>query len=175
MLNGEEFRKAAEKGDADAQYKLGLCYHSDQNYSEAIKWYRKAAEQNFANAQLTLGNFYEHGLGVTQDYSEAIRWYKKAAEQGNATAQLILGICYHNGKIVAEDYGKAIYWYRKAAAQGNEDAKEILKGIDFDTRMEYKDEENSNRHSDSDGCIASIIVFFATIGLIISLIRWLSS
>ncbi len=37
MLNGEEFRKAAEQGDADAQYKLGLCYLSDQNYSEAVK------------------------------------------------------------------------------------------------------------------------------------------
>lgn len=42
MLNTEEFRKAAEQGDADAQYKLGLCYHSAQDYVEAVKWYKKS-------------------------------------------------------------------------------------------------------------------------------------
>ena len=41
--------KAAEQGDAAAQYNLGWMYRFgkgvQQNYSKAVKWYRKAAEQ----------------------------------------------------------------------------------------------------------------------------------
>jgi tetratricopeptide (TPR) repeat protein len=53
----ECWQKAAERGHADAQFNLGLCYDSgqgvSQDYSEAVKWYRKAAEQGDADAQNT--------------------------------------------------------------------------------------------------------------------------
>ena len=43
------YRIAAEQGDADAQFNLGLLYNNGdgvtQNYTEAAKWYHKAAEQ----------------------------------------------------------------------------------------------------------------------------------
>ena len=43
------YRLAAEQGDADAQYNLGLMYDNGngvpQDYKEAVKWYRLAAEQ----------------------------------------------------------------------------------------------------------------------------------
>ena len=49
------FRKAAEQGDSEAQYNLGLFYDKgegvEKNHSEAIKWYKKAAEQGHAKAQ----------------------------------------------------------------------------------------------------------------------------
>ena len=49
------YRKAAEQGDADAQYNLGISYDRGegvpQDYVEAVKWYRKAAEQGDADAQ----------------------------------------------------------------------------------------------------------------------------
>jgi hypothetical protein len=38
-LTGEQ---AAEKGDPEAQYKMGLKYEEEQKYAEAISWYRKA-------------------------------------------------------------------------------------------------------------------------------------
>ena len=89
------FRKAAEQGNADAQYNLGACYYNGQgvtkDYTEAVKWIRKAAEQGFAGAQYNLGNCYYKGNGVTQNYTEAVKWYRKAAEQGNAEAQYHLG------------------------------------------------------------------------------------
>ena len=51
-------RKAAEKGDADAQCKLGVCYlHGEgveKDEHEAVKWYRKAAEQGNADAKEAL-------------------------------------------------------------------------------------------------------------------------
>ena len=122
-----DYRKAAEQGDANAQYNLGVCYENGygvtQDYSHAVYWYRKAAGQGDANAQYNLGVCYENGYGVMQDYSQAVYWYRKAAEQGDAFAQCNLGFCYGNGKGVTQDYSKAVYWYRKAAEQGNAEAQ----------------------------------------------------
>ena len=48
------FRALAEKGDADAQYNLGVMYGKGQgvpqDYAEAMRWYYKAAEKGFAEA-----------------------------------------------------------------------------------------------------------------------------
>jgi len=45
---------AAEQGDAEAQYNLGVRYANGEgvpeDYKEAVKWFRKAAEQGFAAA-----------------------------------------------------------------------------------------------------------------------------
>jgi uncharacterized protein len=84
------FRRA-EKGDANAQFVLGLKYDTGkgvpQDYAEAAKWYRKAAEQGYAEAQFNLGSMYDEGRGVPQDYAEAAKWYRKAKDQGVASAQ----------------------------------------------------------------------------------------
>ena len=65
----EDTKTQAEKGDAIAQYNLGVCYANGQGVAkdavEAVKWYRKAAEQNFAEAQCNLGVCYYAGEGVT--------------------------------------------------------------------------------------------------------------
>jgi TPR repeat protein len=48
------FRRA-EKGDAKAQFVLGLKYDTGtgvrQDYAEAAKWYRKAKDQGVADAK----------------------------------------------------------------------------------------------------------------------------
>jgi TPR repeat protein len=120
-------RKAAEQGDAGAQFSLGWMYEIGkgvpQDYSEAAKWYRKAAEQGLGSAQSNLGVMYKIGKGVPQDYSEAIKWYRKAAEQGLGSAQSNLGVMYEIGKGVPQDYSEAAKWYRKAAEQGDTDAQ----------------------------------------------------
>ena len=45
----EWFRKAAEQGNDDAQFNLGMCYEFGQgvvkDLTEAVKWYRKAVKQ----------------------------------------------------------------------------------------------------------------------------------
>jgi TPR repeat protein len=49
------YRKAAEQGDADAQYNLGLKITYglgvSPDYAQAEKWIRKAAEQGHAQAR----------------------------------------------------------------------------------------------------------------------------
>ena len=68
----DQLRASADKGDADAAYKLGGLYYRGegvkQDYDEAAKWYAKAAAQGLAAAEFTLGTLYEDGSGVPQDY-----------------------------------------------------------------------------------------------------------
>src|SRR6266481_4879312 len=65
----EEVKAKAEAGDADSEYRLGLCYYNGEgvakDFSEAVKWFRKSAEQGFAQAQGYLGRCYLRGEGVT--------------------------------------------------------------------------------------------------------------
>ena len=53
-------RKAAEKGDAEAQYRLGRMYDDGtgvgQSSAMAARWYRKAAEQGQKTAIKRLQN-----------------------------------------------------------------------------------------------------------------------
>src|SRR3989344_4931560 len=83
--------KAAEKGNANAQYNLGGMYANGRGVArddaEAVKWYRKAAEHGYAQGQNNLGAMYANGRGVARDDAEAVKWYRKAAEQGLALAQ----------------------------------------------------------------------------------------
>jgi TPR repeat protein len=78
--------KAAEQGNADAQFNLGAMYAIGQGVAKdqktAVLWYIKAAEQGNAYAQFNLGAMYAYGRGVVKDEKTAIFWYTKAAEQG---------------------------------------------------------------------------------------------
>ena len=124
------YRKAAELGNTDAQFNLGLMYTKGQGVvqddMEAARWYRKAAEQGNASAQVNLGWVYENGRGVAKSDVEAVRWYRKAAEQGEAYAQRSLGLMYADGRGVLKDDVEAVRWYRKAAEQGDADARNAL-------------------------------------------------
>lgn len=83
------FRKAAERGDADAQNNLGASYANGdgvlQNYALAVKWYHKAAKQGNSMAQKNLGVCYFNGQGVPRDFVEAYKWYSVAAANGEGS------------------------------------------------------------------------------------------
>ena len=91
----QEFRKAAEQGDAKAMFRLGrhYCGRSEENTTEGMRWYHQAAEQGHVEAQYTLGKCYLKGKYVSEDEAEAVKWFRKAAEQGHAGAQYELGKC----------------------------------------------------------------------------------
>ena len=127
----EKLLEEAQRGNAEAQYLLGLSYYKGNgikmDYKQAAEWYRKAAEQGHTDAQNALGVFYSSGLGVNKDINQAVEWYRKAAEQGHAIAQCNLGSCYYNGNGVEKDINQAILWYQKAARQGNVFAQQKLR------------------------------------------------
>ncbi len=130
----KKYLAAAEKGDAEAQLFLGVCYHDgdgvEKDLKQAVYWYRKAADQGDASAQFFLGLCYYTGDGVEKDLKQAVYWWRKAANQGDAGAQAILGACYHDGVGVEKDHEQALFWLRKSAAQGNEKAIKVLKNLE---------------------------------------------
>jgi TPR repeat protein len=121
------FQKAAERGDAAAQYNLGVMYDRGEGVAhdpkQAVAWYRKAAEQGHASAQYLMGIMYDIGKEVAQDPKQAVSWWQKAAEQRNAAAQYKLGFMYNVGRGVEQDNTETLKWWNIASANGNEDAK----------------------------------------------------
>ena len=128
------YEKAAEQGDADAQYLLGRMYHNGEgvpvDMCRAVAWFRKAAEQGLADAQYLFGLLHHVGWWVVQeDKATAATWfikaaeqYKKAAEQGDGKARSQLNIIYLIvGQTLPGDVvPKVAAWFaEKAAEQGD--------------------------------------------------------
>ena len=123
------WRRAAEQGDARAQFFLAGAYNDGegvpQDDAEAAKWYRRAAKQGDAIAQAALGLMYDTGEGVPQDDAEAAKWYRRAAEQGFAPAQYLLGLAYGVGAGVPQNDWEAYIWHSLAAANGDKEAAKL--------------------------------------------------
>jgi uncharacterized protein len=79
----DTLRMKAERGDPEAEYKLGLAYDvgvgAPQDLGQAAAWYERAAERGHAGAQFSLGLMYGNGRGVQQDLVQAHRWLNLAA------------------------------------------------------------------------------------------------
>jgi TPR repeat protein len=150
-LNIEELKCLAQKGDAEAQYRIGQKYaigqDIPQDQAEAFLWYKKAAEQDhkpaqaaivpilqelanqeLAAAQYLLGNAYYTGQGTAQDYMQAQKWLEKAANNGymEAKGAGALFYIYERGLGTTQDYIQARYWLEVAAEKGNVSAPLML-------------------------------------------------
>jgi len=123
----KELRPLADRGDAEAQYRLGLMYEFGKGFpqdkAQMMVWLGKSAAQGHPAAQTELGVIYATGDGVPQDNVKAVSWFRKAASQGNPTAQYNLGLLYAKGSGVRNDDAQAISWFRKAAEQGELNAQ----------------------------------------------------
>lgn len=114
------YRTFAEKGDRDAQTKLGFMFEHGlgvkSNIGNAQTWYTLAAEQDQNIAQYLLGRL--HQLGKTDkqpNYAEAKKWYEKSASTFSTSA-LALGFIYET---VDDNYDMAKYYYQVAARLNN--------------------------------------------------------
>lgn len=138
-----DFRTEAEKGNADAQFNLGVCYANGdgvtRDESKAVDLYIKASAKGHIKAAYKLGvhfeNLYFEFIGSSSSTSflkTAVRNYTKAADKGYAPAQHKLGVIYANyfGSYddffengVYHDEPKAIDLWTKAANQEYENAQ----------------------------------------------------
>ena len=139
-LEIKSLEAAAEQGDMEAQFNLGLMYYDGEvtevNYEKALYWWEKAAEQGDVRAQFNVGSMYYDGEGTEVNYKKALYWYEKAAEQGDVDAQFETADMYYYsyGEGMSWDKEKALHWFEKAAEQGHMKAQ-------FKTgRMYYKGE-----------------------------------
>jgi len=118
---------AAESGDTDSQYGMGLLYSEGiavpMDDAQALKWFGLAAGPGHGEAQYKLGVMHANGWGVPMSEAEAMKWYKLAAENGVMPAQVSLGTMYQNGFTVEQDKIEALKWFTVAVKLGDEDAR----------------------------------------------------
>jgi TPR repeat protein len=85
-----EWTGAAERGDADAEFGLGMLYERGdgelkQDYKQADRWYEKAAEHDNIGAQYRLALIWAAGGdGFAADLVEAYKWILLASDKGLA-------------------------------------------------------------------------------------------
>lgn len=122
QLSATSLYEAAEKGDAEAQFNIGMMYSTgvgiEKDDALAFRWIHRAAEQGHDEAEFILAVMFNEGVGTAKDESEALRWYRRAADHGERRAQYQLASAYTFGRGVAEDLKEAARWYRRAAERG---------------------------------------------------------
>lgn len=69
------FRKAADAGDAGAQYFMGVMYFCGldvaKDHKEAVKWYKQSALGGDMHGQYSFGEMRENGWGIEKNMAEA--------------------------------------------------------------------------------------------------------
>ena len=76
----------AEHGDANAQFNLGLMYHSGLQVAfdekKAVYWYKRAAEGGNQQAQEYMAIGYQEGwFGLPRDEKKSRYWYQRLASE----------------------------------------------------------------------------------------------
>lgn len=149
-----EMTTRAEKGDAEAAFKLSLHYEfgaAERDHKKGFYWTQKAAERGHPVAQYSLAQFYIH-LPEHKNVDQALFWLKKAAQNGNELAQESLSYWIPKEEIAKvtnqaeagdakaafrlyefyrhyepDDFERSIQWLKKAAANGHIEAQKDLR------------------------------------------------
>ena len=120
--------RAAQQGQAVAQYRLGTLYERGQgvaaNAATAASWYEKAAAQGNRLAMYNLAVAMANKSLGRQNMPEAARWFSKAASLGLVDAAFNLAVLYERGDGVPQSLLDAYKWYMIAAAAGDKGAQQ---------------------------------------------------
>ena len=121
-------KRAAERGNARAQFDLGLMYANGngvaKNEAEALKWFNKAAQNNFSKPVSV------QRVVRTEKTSQQFIFAKNAAAKGNARAQFDLAMMYSKGNGVRKNEKLAFNYFHKAARNNLVEAK-FQMGLNF--------------------------------------------
>ncbi|MBF0284822.1 MAG: sel1 repeat family protein [Magnetococcales bacterium] len=123
----ELLRSNAEKGDVNAQLRMGLGTLSGslgftQNLKEGAGWLRRCADQNEPWCQTALGihHLIGRGNGVDLDDEKGAALIRKAAESGLPIAQFIYANMAWKGLPGGvPNEAEALRWFKTAAEQGD--------------------------------------------------------
>ena len=138
----ELYVQAAELGNADATYNVGMCaklgmgcrkdldvasYYfylaTKMGNERAFGELKELAEAGDANAQNRYGICFEYGYCTKVILKNAAYWYDQAAKQGNPYGQYNLSQCYYRGRGVKRNGQIALEWLKKAADGGHASAQ----------------------------------------------------
>ncbi|MEG3174977.1 SPOR domain-containing protein [Sphingomonas sp. RB3P16] len=126
----DEWRPAANAGDADAQFNLAQAYTLGRGVPTDIpmaeSWFRKAAVQGHVAAQAKYGLV----LFDQNRHGDAAPWLEKAALRGEPRAQLVYGTMLYNGDGAPKNWPRAYAFLVRAAAANTPHASEVQAQMD---------------------------------------------
>lgn len=124
------YRKAIEKGNADAMCHIANRAISDLDeqkrtelHQKAFELRLKAAENGDSIAMEKLGESYLGYNGIKRDEVKAFKWFKAASDAGNFNAMQRLAGLYRSGIGTAQNFNKYLELLSRAADNGNANAK----------------------------------------------------
>ena len=131
----------ADKGDAEAQYHVGMMYNNGigtpQDTKQAFAWFQKAAAANDPLGAYKVGCYYDgQGAGVVAtDRDEALKYKLVAAKAGYALAQHDVALLYD----LQGNSEEAVKWWKMAGNQGYPKSLYNLSGSYFQGKGAPKD------------------------------------
>ena len=105
------FHKAADDGDSEAMFFLGVLLAGRGDSGAAETWYRRAAQAGDSDAMVNLGVL----LAGRGDSGAAETWYRRAAQAGDSDAMVNLGVLLER----RGELDEVETWWRRAADTGN--------------------------------------------------------
>jgi len=127
------YRRAADLGDAQAQWHLAQMYlvgrGVQQDPNEAAVLFLKAVQQDafvFPYQMMQLAWKLYKGEGIPQDKAHAALWFHRAAHYGESEAQVQLAWMYYRGESVPKDMTQAAEWFRAASEVGDACVQNVL-------------------------------------------------
>jgi len=121
LLNQEKFEEAlpilteaAELGNVESQYNLGVCYQfgygTEKNDSIATSWYLKSAEQGWTDGEYKMSYAYIRGTGIEKDEKKAFEFSLKCAAKKDVECIFNVINCYTDGIGAEKDSVKVLEW-----------------------------------------------------------------
>ena len=110
----------ANKGDAEAQYHVGMMYNNgigtQRDIKQAFEWFQKATASNDPLGAYKLGCYYDgQGEGVVaNDINEALKYKLIAAKAGYTLAQHDVALLYAK----QENFEEAMKWWKAGRRSG---------------------------------------------------------
>ena len=126
-----QYWEKAYKGDADAQFNLGICYRDGNQVSQDLRrarhWIAKSADQGNHNAEYALAKMLaEENPGDGENTGRILTLLENATSAGQVKAMVLLGTYLYDGKGVDENLERAIQLWQNAEKKGDLDAKWFL-------------------------------------------------
>ena len=120
------FKKAADAGDSNGLYNLGMCYMQGygcvQDQDLAYKCFLASAEAGHPESINNVGGFYRDGIVVRANPETAAKWFARSADLGNVYGMFNYALALQRGEGVEKDAKKAVELLKEASELGSAEA-----------------------------------------------------
>jgi TPR repeat protein len=130
----EIFRQLADRGDVQAQYRMGRFYKDGEGVTRddqrGCDWFERAANRGYDQAMFELGHCFFEGEGRPRNINAALYLYSLLAEKGLPEAQYRLARIYAAGSGVRRDPERAYVYLFLALGGDMHQEPELTAGLE---------------------------------------------